>query len=461
MVRGLISFAVAGIAVIVQVTIVNRIVFLGGAGPDLVLIAVAALALASGPLVGSLTGFLAGLALDVAPPGSHYVGQNALVFCLVGYACGLAVETPTTEGVPEQGHTALFEIIVTAAGAVCGEILASLLGVVLSDPRVTWPAVKHVLPAALAYDVVLSPFVLYACAAALRLAPGRAPEGVQPLGARAVAAARPPGPTPRLRLAERRKGEGLGGSVLGQGTGGSRGLTTAKREPRLKLGNAGSLGAGALGSAFTAGGARRGSVPGGTAAGSLGGAAKVRFSSRRGEGLLGGDWGGLAGTSRAVNSPLARSRLNSSRFGRSRMGRSLLGGSVFSRSPSALRKQGSLTTLAKPAPIGRSAFGGHSPFLRSPGRYLAGGGRSGVLGRLASALRKPARSQPRLRPQKSAARPAIGGKTPGRGWLRGSSSRRGTMGRSLAGTPRLGTGPARLHMPRPRAKKRWRTGGYR
>jgi hypothetical protein len=26
---------------------------------------------------------------------------------------------------------------------------------------------------------------------------------------------------------------------------------------------------------------------------------------------------------------------------------------------------------------------------------------------------------------------------------------------------RRGAGPARLHMPRPRAKKRWRTGGYR
>ena len=140
MIRGLISFAVVGIAVIVQLTIVNRIAFPGGVGPDVVLLAVAALALASGPMVGVLIGFSAGLALDVAPPGSHFVGQNALVFCLIGYACGLAADVPNAEGVPEQGHTALFEIVVTAAGAVVGEALAALLGAMLSDPRVTWAA---------------------------------------------------------------------------------------------------------------------------------------------------------------------------------------------------------------------------------------------------------------------------------------------------------------------------------
>ena len=86
----------------------------------MVLLAVAALALASGPLAGVLIGFWAGLALDVAPPGSHFVGQNALVFCLIGYACGLAADVPNSEGVPEQGHTALFEIVVTAAAPSAG-----------------------------------------------------------------------------------------------------------------------------------------------------------------------------------------------------------------------------------------------------------------------------------------------------------------------------------------------------
>ena len=120
MVRRLISFVAVSIAVVVQLTIVDRIAFPGGAGPDVVLLAVAALARAGGPMTGVLIGFWAGLALDVAPPGSHFVGQNALVFCLIGYACGLAADVPNSEGVPEQGRTALFEIVVTAAGAVLG-----------------------------------------------------------------------------------------------------------------------------------------------------------------------------------------------------------------------------------------------------------------------------------------------------------------------------------------------------
>jgi len=523
MVRGLISLAAAGVAVIVQLTIVDRIAFPGGTGPDVVLLTVAALALAGGPLTGALIGFCAGLALDVAPPGSHFVGQNALVFCLIGYLCGLAADIPNNEGVPEQGRTALFEIAVTAAAAVTGEALSALLGAMLSDPRVTWSAIRHVLPVAAAYDVLLCPFVLFAAAAALRLA--GTPRSQRDRAAWAGPAARSPagatqgairqvsgGNTPRLRLSERGKGEGLAGGL--HGPRGPRGPVSAKREPRLKLGHSGSLGA-----AFATSGPRRGpGLSGGTMAGALGGsAAKVKFGTRRGEGVLGGTWGGAGGASRALNSGLARSRVSSSRFGRSRMGRSLLGGSVFSRSPSALRAP---APPMRSASIGRSSFLGRSPFLsrstfgrssaigRSPalgrtpspgrvsalgrsftsrrtaGRMCSPGGsaagyaprarKPGPLARLAGALRRSARHQPRLRPRQTAFRQPVRTRSPGRGWLRRSSPRLGSAGsgRSAGRAPRLGT-RARLHMPRPqgsrgssgfkgsRSKKRWRTGGYR
>ena len=86
----------------------DRIAFPGGTGPDLVLLAVAALALAGGPMTGSLIGFWAGLALDVAPPGSHFVGQNALVFCLIGYACGLVAGHPDLRrGTRARAHGAV------------------------------------------------------------------------------------------------------------------------------------------------------------------------------------------------------------------------------------------------------------------------------------------------------------------------------------------------------------------
>ena len=490
--RAVIYLVAIAVAVVVQVTVVARIAFPGGAGPDLVLLVVAALALAGGPMAGVLTGFLAGLALDVAPPGSHFVGQDALVFCLIGYACGLAADTPSSDGVPEQEHAALFGIMVTALGAVCGEALAALLGVMLSDPRVSWPAITHVLPAAAAYDVVLCPFVLYAVAAAIRLVGargGRRPAwGPSPAMTPAAGAAQPAvrpagaGGAPRLRLSDRGKGEGwlsgVSGSALSDRALGAK--PAAKREPRLKLGHGGTMGrGGALG--------RGGGALGAAFAGS---GAKVRFGGRRGEGVLGGSLlgGSLGGGSRLGGgsglgaSRLGASRLGRSRFGTSRLGRSLLGGSVFSHSSaSAFGSPGTgfgRTPLLGPSALGRSPFG-RSWFGRSPlsgtsshTRSAAGSGgrvprfaRGGTLSRLTGAFHRSG-----------------GPRSPGKGWLRQAGPRRGALGgarsASLRGAglrsgsfrgggqggglgggglgggrvPRLRGGPrglARLRMPRP------------
>jgi len=509
-VRAIISLVVVAVTVVLQLTIVDRIAFPGGAGPDLVLLVVAALALAGGPMAGVLTGFLAGLALDVAPPGSHFVGQNALVFCLVGYLCGLLADDGS--GDAEQGHTALFEIVVTAAGAVCGEALLALLGVMLSDPRVTWPAITNVLPAAVAYDVLLCPFVLYAVAAALRLA------GARGEGRRAgwsPSQARTPGPGasqgairqlaggngPRLRLSERDKGPGVAG-LRGPGTA----RPTARREPQLKLGRPGKRAPAGLGAAFAP-------------VGLGGGAARLKFGSHRRGGVLGGSM--LGGSRSGIGSGSARlgsGRLGSTgigmpRLGSSSMGRSLLGGSVFSRKSSS--------SLRRPAVFGRSAPLGLASPLRHRGNPAGGGltghaprfSRGSSLTRLTSALRRSA-----------------GPKSPGRGWLRGTSSRgafprrralrsgslssgslggasmsrrafggrrigrsgaglsgrglssrsnrslsgrslsgrslsgrslSGRSGRGLRGRGLSGAGSPRLRMPRPRSRRRWRTGGYR
>jgi rod shape-determining protein MreD len=491
-VRAVISFVVVAVTVVLQLTIVNRIAFPGGAGPDLVLLVVAALALAGGPMAGVLTGFLAGLALDVAPPGSHFTGQDALVFCLVGYFCGLLADDAS--GDAEQGHTALFEIVVVAAGAVCGEALLALLGVMLSDPQVTWPAITNVLPAAVAYNVLLCPFVLYAVAAALRLGGARGESrraGWSPSQARTPAPGASQGAirqlaggnAPRLRLSERDKGPGSIGGLRGPGAV----RPTARREPQLKLGRPGQRSPAGLGAAF---------APAGLGAGT----ARVRFGGRRPEGVLGGSLlggsrsagrGGSArlgsaglGSSRLGSSRLGSSRLGISRFGGSSMGRSLLGGSVFSRTSSS--------PLSRPAVFGRSAPLGLASPLRHRGN-LAGGGLTGHAPRFS-------RGSPLTRVT-SALRRSGGPKSPGRGWLRGVSSRgafsrrgslgsgslgsasmsrrafggrrigrnlasRSAAGRSLAGgnLGRRGlghTGSPRLRMPRPKSRRRWRSGGYR
>jgi len=475
-VRGLISFVLVAVTVVFQLTVVDRIVFPGGSGPDLVLVEVAALALASGPLAGALTGFWGGLALDVAPPGSHFTGQDALVFCLVGYACGLlAADASSGDGVTEGGHTALFEILVTAAGAMCGEALVAVLGVMLSDPRVTWSAITNVLPVAVVYDVLLCPFVLYATAAALRLASRGVSRGVWgdwsphtrgvPGGFRVHPSGLAHGSVPRLRRSDTGRGQG---SWAGPAAAGASRRLAPGREPRLKLGRASSLtrlrdfrgSRVGLGTAFAAGfgGSRGPRGPRGFRGfrGEPGGSSRVRFGSRRGEGVLGGSM--LGGTRPGS------SALRISRFSSSGTGRSLLGGSVFSRSPSSLRTPRS-STFGRSSTLGRSFPLRHrGSMMRAPGGLsgraprLARISRGRGLARLFGPVRRPARQR-----------------SPGKGWLRHTSGRRTSLGRGWTGarTTRLRSasrgfkgsrGPVRLRMPRPgkpKAKRSWRTGGYR
>jgi len=408
-VRGLISFVLVAVTVVFQLTVVDRIAFPGGSAPDLVLVEVAALALASGPLAGALTGFWGGLALDVAPPGSHFTGEDALVFCLVGYACGLLADTSSGDGATEGGHTALFEILVTAAGAVCGEALLALLGVMLSDPRVTWSAITNVLPVAVIYDILLCPFVLYATAAALRVAGTR--REASPAGgfrAHSSGLALPGASQGTVRRAG-------GGSV-----------------PRLRLSEAG-RGHGSM--------AGLGSAFGGTRSGSSALRISGFSSSSTGRSLLGG-------------SLFSRSSLS---FGISRNS-TPFGSSTSLRSSAFGRSSGSLRSSA----FGRSsAFRRRGNMMRAPGGWpgsaprLAHIGRRRGLGRIFGGSRRPA--QP---------------KSPGQGWLRRSSARRTSLGRGWtgAGMPGLrpgsrgfkgSRGSVRLRMPRPKARRRWRKRGYR
>ena len=247
--RLLISCAVVAVALLAQLTFINRLALPGGTGPDLVLLAVVALALTGGPLPGMLTGFLAGLALDVAPPASHTIGQYALVFCLVGYGCGRLAGLG-------DASPALY-VGISAAAAAAGAALHAALGVLLSDPEVTWAAVRHVLPPSLIYDVILSPFVLYAVVrlngwagrstaeeSAPAVSAARPAAGLAGLaaGAGAVRQAGPPG-TPRLNLADRRGG----GAWIGTARTASAARPAAVRRPGgqrdLKLHFSGSRGA--------------------------------------------------------------------------------------------------------------------------------------------------------------------------------------------------------------------------
>ena len=151
--RLLIAVVAVLAAVFLQVTLLDRLPLPGGSPPDLVLLVVVTLALASGPLEGAVIGFGAGLAADIAPPAAHLVGLSALVFCLVGYGCGrLRGPLESSAWLPLAG------VVVGVGG---GECLYALAGLIFGDPDITWHSMRQVLPPQLLYDLVLSPFVLY------------------------------------------------------------------------------------------------------------------------------------------------------------------------------------------------------------------------------------------------------------------------------------------------------------
>jgi rod shape-determining protein MreD len=161
--RAILSPVLLVTALVLQLSVVNRLP-LPGAGPDLVLLTVIALALCGGPAAGAVTGFGAGLALDLAPPGSYLIGEYALVFCVIGYVCGRLRGS--------LNHSALLTIALAMAAAAAGEAAIAALGLVVSDPQVTWPAVRQVLPSAVIYDAAITPFLLYGVMRVVRWSEG-------------------------------------------------------------------------------------------------------------------------------------------------------------------------------------------------------------------------------------------------------------------------------------------------
>ncbi|MGO9164052.1 MAG: rod shape-determining protein MreD [Streptosporangiaceae bacterium] len=168
--RVILSAVLVIIAVAFQLTLANRLALPGGGQPDLVLLVVIGLALSGGPAAGALTGFAAGLCLDLAPPGSPLLGEYALVLCLIGYGCGLLH--------PVVGRPARVGPVLLACGiiaAAAGEALAAALTMALSPGSVSLAAARQLLPAAVLADAVASVVVLPLVVLAARLADGPVP----------------------------------------------------------------------------------------------------------------------------------------------------------------------------------------------------------------------------------------------------------------------------------------------
>ena len=139
------------LAVVLQVAVFSVFSF-DGVVPNLALLVVVAAALVRGPEFAAVLGFVAGLAVDLAPPSDHVAGRWALALVVVGYLAGRVRQDART--------SALGALATVAACSFVGTSIFALSGMLLHDPAVHTSAALTVIPVAVAYDVVVTPFVL-------------------------------------------------------------------------------------------------------------------------------------------------------------------------------------------------------------------------------------------------------------------------------------------------------------
>lgn len=165
--RGRLAAALVAVlvALLLQVTVLPPFAWdVGGLGvvPDLVLLAVVATALATDTRFATLTGFWAGLLLDIAPPADHLAGRWALALMVVGYVVGRMVHDNAgdvgagSRFAREGGRRPSLSLVLAGAagGSFVGTSLFALTGVLLRDSGATVGDLLPVALVALVLDVV-------------------------------------------------------------------------------------------------------------------------------------------------------------------------------------------------------------------------------------------------------------------------------------------------------------------
>ena len=136
------------VAVIVQYTLLSRL-GLPGATPDLVVVCVVALALAMGPTQGAVAGFVAGVLVDLAPPGGTLLGVNAIVYIAIGFITGFAVDP--------RDRTVALMIGMVSLSAAAATLLTAALDTMLGSPQVSWDSVPLMVLTSALYAAILAP----------------------------------------------------------------------------------------------------------------------------------------------------------------------------------------------------------------------------------------------------------------------------------------------------------------
>lgn len=157
--------AVAG-ALVLQVSVFPHLAW-DGVVPNLCLLVVVGAALTRGPQFAMVLGFVAGAALDLAPPADHVAGRWALALVVVGYVAGRVRQ--------DVRPTAIAVVLTVAASSFIGTSIFALSGILLRDPVLAVPDLLQVIAIAVLWDILLTPFVLPVLMSMFRrLTPARA-----------------------------------------------------------------------------------------------------------------------------------------------------------------------------------------------------------------------------------------------------------------------------------------------
>ena len=150
-IRAVVLTGVLVLAIVLQVAVFSEL-SVDGVVPNLALLVVVAAALVRGPEFAAVLGFVGGLAIDLAPPADHVAGRWALALVVVGYLAGRVRH--------DAGTSAVAGLVTVAACSFVGTSVFALSGMLLHDPSVPVSEALRVIPVAVAYDVLVTPFVL-------------------------------------------------------------------------------------------------------------------------------------------------------------------------------------------------------------------------------------------------------------------------------------------------------------
>lgn len=124
-----------------------------GAVPSVVMLVVVATALATDTRFATLTGFFAGLLLDVAPPADHLAGRWALALMAVGYVVGrLSHDNQTDLGHHRPGVGLVAASVL--GGSFLGSSVFALTGLVLHDLALSTSQVLRIVGLGMVWDLL-------------------------------------------------------------------------------------------------------------------------------------------------------------------------------------------------------------------------------------------------------------------------------------------------------------------